>query len=236
MGVMWESAFPGLLPQEASFGRRDTPLLVHPSPSRLPEQAAPPTQQRTAVFPGAPDATAQIMRLPAWRGGPAAAGLWLPAHTFRTFRRQLCFPGCQRAFVTRPAGGSLGSWPDAATISLTPRFLNHFPVLLFPFCSLSLEQVPPPPPPPCPYQLPRFSLWQTKLVSPLIIKADFLDAWRHSCSNTQQGGEWQSPSQLAAEVSRTRTPSYCVPCRWEALASPVEGGWPFSHRCSVEGC
>ena len=32
-----------------------------------------------------------------------------------------------------------GSWPDAAKIALPPRFSDHFPALLFPFCSLYLE-------------------------------------------------------------------------------------------------
>lgn len=62
-----------------------------------------------------------------------------------------------------------GSWPDAAKIGLPPRFLNHFPAWLFPFCSLYLELLiffff---------HQLPCFGSWQTKLVSPLIRKAGF---------------------------------------------------------------
>ncbi|XP_032147126.1 uncharacterized protein LOC116560058 [Sapajus apella] len=94
-----------------------------------------------------------------------------------------------------------GSWPDAARISLAPRFLSHFPALLFPFCSLLLELL-----------LFFFFLisclasvpGRQSLVLHRLEKHGFLGAWRHPCSTTLSREEWQSPSQTAAKMGKMK--------------------------------
>lgn len=98
---------------------------------------------RAAVFPGAPAPTAEIMRLPARRAAPAAGGCWLLARTLRAFQWQLCFPGCRRAFVTRP-GGQAGR-PLAAGLMLPgsalPQVPKPYSSFAVSFLSLNLDLV-----------------------------------------------------------------------------------------------
>lgn len=104
----------------------------------LPELPKP--QLRAAVLPGALVPTAEIMRQRFCSHRPLAASLHARSLLVTAVLLRLSAGICHRP--GGQAGEPLGSWPDAAVISLAPRFLSHFQLC----CFLFGTAVHPPPP------------------------------------------------------------------------------------------
>lgn len=198
-------------PREASIGRRGSPDMA----SRAPQTAA-----ESSCAPGGSGSNSRDnedarQRFSCSRG-PLAASLHARSLPVTAVLLRLSAGICLRP--GGQAGEPLGSWPDAAAISLAPGFLSHFQLCCF---SFGTAVHPPPPSIHCPA-----SVWQTKLVSPLIRKAGFLAAWRHLCSNPASGEESSShlhrPQPRSAKQGRL-----CAPRRW-GLCQLGKSGRPLS--------
>lgn len=113
-------------PHEVSIGRRGSPDMA----SRAPQTAA-----ESSCAPGGSGSNSRDnedtrQRFSCSRG-PLAASLHAHSLPVTAVLLRLSAGICHRP--GGQAGEPLGSWPDAAAISLAPRFLSHFQLCCFLF-------------------------------------------------------------------------------------------------------